>query len=401
MVSAIVHGFSPVRPAGVGGLLALAFALACSSAAAAERLIWIGASAGTPRIDGIYAARFDDAAGTLSPPTRVAAVLNPCWLEVHPTLPVLYAAAAIAEGGRIESYAIDPSTGGLEPRGKLPGVATSLAVDPAGKRLFAGVVLRSAVQCYGIADDGLPQAGVKNSRVDQRVEETDKERRKQPGYHRARQESPFAAAVASSADGRFVIACDLGLDRLFVHAADTAQPTIAAHSKTDVGVGHGPRGFAWHPNGRYGYVANELDNSVTALAFDPDAGTLTVIDTVSSLPTDVDESYRGRHYAQRTFAMDVAMHPAGGHLYVANAGHDSVATFSIDAATGKPTFVATDPTRGKQPVALAIAPGGRHLLVATHRSGGVEVMAIDAKTGRLTGTKASAEIPAPDCIRFR
>ena len=400
-MSAIVHGFSPVRPAGVGGLLALAFALACSSAAAAERLIWIGASAGTPRIDGIYAARFDDAAGTLSPPTRVAAVLNPCWLEVHPTLPVLYAAAAIAEGGRIESYAIDPSTGGLEPRGKLPGVATSLAVDPAGKRLFAGVVLRSAVQCYGIADDGLPQAGVKNSRVDQRVEETDKERRKQPGYHRARQESPFAAAVASSADGRFVIACDLGLDRLFVHAADTAQPTIAAHSKTDVGVGHGPRGFAWHPNGRYGYVANELDNSVTALAFDPDAGTLTVIDTVSSLPTDVDESYRGRHYAQRTFAMDVAMHPAGGHLYVANAGHDSVATFSIDAATGKPTFVATDPTRGKQPVALAIAPGGRHLLVATHRSGGVEVMAIDAKTGRLTGTKASAEIPAPDCIRFR
>jgi 6-phosphogluconolactonase len=392
--------FAPCR-FGIGPIAAVVIAAACSSASATDRLVWIGASAGTPRIDGIYAARFDDAAGTLSPPTRVAAVLNPVALTVHPSLPVLYASAAISEGGRIESYAIDPAAGGLKPLGSLPAVATSLAVDPAGKRLFAGVLFRSAVNCYAIADDGIPQAAVKNSRVDHRVEDPDKERRKQPGYHRSRQEDPFATSVAASADGRFVIACDLGLDKVFVHAADPAQPTIAAHSKTDVGVGHGPRGFAWHPTGRYGYVANELDNSVTALAFDPDAGTLTVIDTVSSLPTDVDESYRGRHYAQRTFAMDVAMHPAGGHLYVANAGHDSVATFSIDAATGKPTFVATDPTRGKQPVALAIAPGGRHLLVATHRSGGVEVMAIDAKTGRLTGTKASAEIPAPDCIRFR
>lgn len=397
--SARVAGFAP-RRFGVG-LVAAVIAACCASASATDRLVWIGASAGTPRIDGIYAARFDDAAGTLSAPTRVAAVLNPTVLEVHPTLPVLYAAAAISEGGRIESYAIDPATGGLKPLGSLPAVATSLAVDRAGKRLFAGVLFRSAVKCYAVADDGVPQAGVKNSWVDHRVEEADKERRKQPGWHRARQEEPFASAVAPTADGRFVIACDLGLDKLFVHAADATQPTIAAHSKTDVGVGHGPRGFAWHPNGRYGYVANELDNSVTALAFDPDAGTLTVIDTVSSLPADVAEPYRGRHYEQRTFAMDVAVHPSGSHLYVANAGHDSVATFAIDGATGKTTFVATEPTRGKQPVAIAIAPGGRHLLVATQRSGGVEVMAIDAKTGSLSATKAGAEIPASACIRFR
>lgn len=397
--SARVAGFAP-RRFGVG-LVAAVIAAGCASAAATDRLVWIGASAGTPRIDGIYAARFDDAAGTLSAPTRVAAVLNPAVLELHPTLPVLYAAAAISEGGRIESYAIDPATGGLKPLGKLPGVATSLAVDPAGKRLFAGVVFRSAVACYGIADDGVLQAGVKNSRVDQRVEEADKERRKQPGYHRARQEEPFAAAVASSADGRFVIACDLGLDRLFVHAADATQPTLAAHSKAEVGVGHGPRRFAWHPTGRFGFAANELDNSVTALAFDPQAGSLTVIETVSTLPADVDESYRRRHYDQRTFAMDVAVHPAGKYLYVANAGHDSVATFAIDATTGKPTFVATHPTKGKHPVAIAVAPGGRHLLVATHRSGGVEVMAIDDTTGNLSATKATADIPAPACIRLR
>lgn len=120
MVPNLVRGLSPVRPAGLFGLIVLAFAVACSSAAAAERLVWFGGSAGTPRIDGIYASRFDDVAGTLSPPTRVVVLLNPCWLEVHPTLPVLYAAAAIAEGGRIESYEIDPATGGLTSRASLP-----------------------------------------------------------------------------------------------------------------------------------------------------------------------------------------------------------------------------------------------------------------------------------------
>jgi 6-phosphogluconolactonase len=403
VVSNLLHGFSPVRPAGVGGLLALAFALACSSAAAAERLIWIGASAGTPRIDGIYAARFDDAAGTISPPTRVAAVLNPWSLEVHPALPVLYAAAAVSEGGRIESYMIDPGTGGLKPLGSLPGVASTLAVDPAGKRLFAASAIGSTVSCHAIADDGVPQPPGKSGRNLCRygVEETDKERRKQPGYFRSRQLKPGMTAIAVAADGRFVVACDLGLDKVFVVATDATEPTITPHKTIEVGVGNGPRRFAWHPSGRFAYVANELDNSVTALAFDAQAGTLTVIDTTASLPADVDESFRRRHEQQRTFAMDVTVEPSGRFLYVANAGHDSVAEFAIDAATGKPTFAASQPTRGTFPVALAVAPGGRHLLVATHRSGGVEVMAIDDKTGRLSATKTAAEIPAPACIRFR
>lgn len=401
MVPNLVRGLSPVRPAGLFGLIVLAFAVACSSAAAAERLVWFGGSAGTPRIDGIYASRFDDVAGTLSPPTRVVVLLNPCWLEVHPTLPVLYAAAAIAEGGRIESYEIDPATGGLTSRASLPGAFTMLAVDPSGKRLFAAAALGSTVFCHPIADDGMTQPPVKNGRFDYRVEETDKARRKQPGWHTGRQEKPWTTAVAASTDGRFVVACDLGLDKLFVVAADATQPTLSPHTTTEVGVGHGPRRFAWHPAGRFGYAANELDNSVTALAFDPEAGTLAVIDTVSTLPADVDESYRGRQFAQRTFTMDVAVHPAGKYLYVVNAGHDSVATFAIDGATGKTTFMAARPTKGKQPVAIAVAPGGRHLVVAAHRSGGVEVLEIDDKTGHLGATKAAVEIPAPACIRFR
>jgi 6-phosphogluconolactonase len=385
---------------GVVACLWVAGPLASSSALAAERLLWIGASAGTPRIDGIYATRFDDAAGTLSPPTRVAELLNPFCLEMHPKLPVLYAAAAVAAGGRIDAFAIDEASAGLEPRGSIGGFG-SLAVDPAGKRLFA--VAQLSVGCFPLADDGLPQPAAKNNgQIRHHLDNAGREaRKKQPGWNYFRQFEPSATGITPATDGRFVIAADLSLDKLFVDAADAAQATVAPHQATELPTGSGPRRFIWHPSGRFGYALNELDCSVTTLAFDTQAGTLTILDTISTLPEDADGWDRKRGLEQRTFAMDIAAHPSGKFLHVSNVGHDSVATFSIDEATGKPTFVAAHKTQGTQPVAIAMAPGGGHLLVATHRSGGVEVMAIDPKTGRLTATDGRAEILAPACLRFR
>lgn len=390
---------------GVVACLFVAGPLVSSSALAAERLLWIGASAGTPRIDGIYATRFDDATGTLSPPTRVAELLNPVCLEMHPKLPVLYTAAAVAAGGRIDSFTIDEAGGGLKPLGNAPGGQTAFGVDPAGKRLFAGLIAgpQSFVSCSPIANDGLLQPEPKNNgRVryypDNAVAEA---RKKQPGRNMPRQQEAMVTDVTPSPDGRFLIACDLGLDKLFVYSTDAEQATIVPHQTTDLPAGSGPRRFAWHPSGRFGYALNELDCSVTTLTFDTQAGTLTIIDTISTLPEDADEWDRKRGLAQRTFAMDIAAHPSGKFLHVSNVGHDSVATFSIDEATGKPTFVAAQKTQGKQPVAISLAPGGGHLLVATHRSGGVEVMAIDPKTGRHTATAGRAEILAPACLRFR
>ena len=48
----------------------------------------------------------------------------------------------------------------------------------------------------------------------------------------------------------------------------------------------GPRHFAFHPDGRFGYVINEMANTVTAFAYDADDGILTEIQTISTLPAD-------------------------------------------------------------------------------------------------------------------
>src|SRR6516162_6946106 len=50
--------------------------------------------------------------------------------------------------------------------------------------------------------------------------------------------------------------------------------------------GHGPRHMAFSPNDKYLYVLNELSGHVTQYAIDSGKGTLTLVDSISSVPAD-------------------------------------------------------------------------------------------------------------------
>ena len=68
-----------------------------------------------------------------------------------------------------------------------------------------------------------------------------------------------------------------------------------------------------------------MANTVTAFAYDADKGTLTEIQTISTLPAD----FKGKSYTA-----EVQVHPSGKFLYGSNRGHDSIAIFKVDPATG-------------------------------------------------------------------
>ncbi|MFZ4638674.1 MAG: lactonase family protein, partial [Pirellulales bacterium] len=138
----------------------------------------------------------------------------------------------------------------------------------------------------------------------------------------------------------------------------------------------------------------ELDLTVTAFAFDPQAGTLAPIQTLSTLPADVTDT-KGFSTAE------IVAHPGGRFLYASNRGHDSIAMYAVDQATGQLTFLGVEPIRGKTPRNFVIDPTGKFLLAAGQNSHTVTVFAIDAETGRLSSTGQSLDVPSPVCIRFR
>jgi|688.fasta_scaffold24296_4 6-phosphogluconolactonase len=380
--------------------LAASLTLPCPSAAdspaASGQLVWFGTYTGGPaKSEGIYVSRFDTATGKLSAPVLAAAAQNPSFLALHPTLPVLYAVSEVAETdgkptGEILSFAIDEQTGRLTQKSRRPSGGTSpchLSVDRTGRVVLAANFGSGSVICLGLEADGSLKPV---------VEGTPGGFIQHEGQGHAPQQKlvPRGHSIYPSSDGRFALACDLGLDKVFVHALDVGKATLAPHGFGATKTGAGPRHFALHPSGRFGYAVNEKDLTVTAFAFDPQAGTLTDFQTLSTLPADVTDT-KGMSTAE------IVAHKNGKFLYASNRGPDSIAMYAIDEPSGKLTFLGVEPIRGKTPRNFVIDPSGRFLLAGGQNSNAVTVFAIDQSSGKLSFTGHSLDVPTPVCIRFR
>jgi 6-phosphogluconolactonase len=373
------------------------------AAGAAERLVWFGTYTGGPaKSEGIYVSRFDDATGSLSPVKLAGAAGNPSYLALHPRLPVLYSVAEVGKvdgkpGGAVAAFAFDPATGMLTLKGTQSSGGSGpchLTVDASGKAVLAANYGGGSTICLGLSADGAiePVVSAANGQSGGFVQHVF-ERAGEFGLNKGRQEAPHAHSVEVTSDGRFAVVNDLGLDRVIVFALDADKAAIAPHGYARVKTAAGPRRFAFHPTGRYGYAVNELDLTVTGFAFDPQTGELREIQTLSTLPADVTErkGYSGA---------EIVAHPSGKFLYASNRGHDTIAMYAIDEATGKLTFLGVEPIQGAVPRNFTVDPTGKYLLAAGQNSNTVSVFAIDQNTGRLSFTGTTIDVPSPVSIVF-
>jgi 6-phosphogluconolactonase len=208
-----------------------------------------------------------------------------------------------------------------------------------------------------------------------------------------RQEGPHAHSVTLDAAGRFVFAADLGMDKIMVYRLSEPDGVLEPNEPPFAALtpGSGPRHFAFHPNGRFAYVINELSNTVAVFEYDADAGKLTHVETVNTLPED----FKG----DNTTA-EVRVHPSGRFVYGSNRGHDSIAVFQVNGETGGLTPAGHTSTGGKTPRNFGIDPSGRYLLAANQDTGNVVAFAIDRETGALTATGQEISVARPVCVTF-
>jgi 6-phosphogluconolactonase len=180
-----------------------------------------------------------------------------------------------------------------------------------------------------------------------------------------------------------------------IYRFDAVKGTLTANEPPFAAVdpGSGPRHVALHPQGRYAYVINELTCTLTAFSRDPQKGSLTPIQTVSTLPA-------GQAVIAGYSTAEVTVHPSGKFLYGSNRGHDTIVVFAIDQKTGQLTLVEHQSTQGSTPRNFGIDPSGAYLLAANQRSDSVVVFRINAETGRLTPTGAKIDVGAPVCVKF-
>jgi 6-phosphogluconolactonase len=80
--------------------------------------------------------------------------------------------------------------------------------------------------------------------------------------------------------------------------------------------------------------------------------------------------------------------------------HDSLVIYSIDAKTGKLTYVAHQSVMGKKPRNFMIDPTGNFVLVANQDSDNITIFKRNAKSGLLTFTNKSIAVPNPVCLKM-
>jgi 6-phosphogluconolactonase len=364
------------------------FALTSLASAADTERVYFGTYGSGPN-DGIFVAELDPATGVVSTPRLAAQADDASFLAFDPAHKHLYAVSEVStlrgkRTGGVVAFAVDKATGRLTRLNEQPSEGAGpchLTVDWTGKNVLVANYDGGTAAVLPILENGSLRTA--SSSVAHHGH----------GPNAERQEKAHAHSINVDPANRFAFVCDLGCDKVFVYRFDPATGSLKASSAGTLPPGSGPRHFAFHPSGRFAYSANELGSSVTTFWYDAENGTLSPVQTLSTLPASFKDT-------NTNTVSEVVVHPSGKYVYAANRGHDSIAIFTVDAATGRLTAAGHESTQGKTPRNFSIDPSGTILLAANQDSDSVVVFRLDPSTGKLKATGQKLAIRKPVCIKW-
>ena len=358
-----------------------------SSIAAAEaQWVYFGTYTGE-KSQGIYVAQFRPEEGKLEPARLAARTKNPTFLAVHERTGVLYAVNEVTDFGRtnsgaVSAFRIDPQTGSL----------TIISQQSSGGSGPCHLAVAQNGSCVLVANYGSGSVAVLPlDSAGRLAAPTGFVQHHGSSTNPQRQEGPHAHFITWSPDDQYVLACDLGLDKVLIYKLSNGLLSPANPPSFGLEPGSGPRHLAFDPTGRFVYVINELSSTLTACRYDAGKGIVTAQETVSTLPKD---------FSGVNTCAEVQVHPSGKTIYASNRGHNSIAVFSRDPVSGLANLVQIASTQGKTPRHFTLDPTGRWLLAENQDSDSVVIFAVDEQTGQLTPTGRSEKVGAPVCAVF-
>lgn len=337
--------------------------------------------------DKIVGFTIDESTGQLIRQAENPAAGGPSVLALSPDRRVLYAGHRTQPA--ISSFRIDQSSGALTLQGSLSAehAPTFLAADRTGRYLLSAYYQGGYAAVHPLGADGAVGA---------------------PPVDR-QETAPGAHAIATDRSNRFAFVPHIARlnDNVLEPPKNDPGPNVIMQFRFDGGTGRltpnspfrlepaeraGPRHYCFHPTRSLVYFSNEQGCSVTLYRLDDAAGTLSAEQTVSTLPAG---------YPERNTCSQIHLTPSGQFLYVANRGHNSIAGFAVDAATGRLSAIGHAATEAV-PSAFGLDPSGHFLFAAGTASGRLAAYRINNETGALTplttyaaGRRPAAVLAAP------
>jgi len=319
--------------------------------------------------DKIAAFAMDSGTGQLTQQAQVPAVGGPSVMAISNDRQMLYVGHRTKPA--ISSFRIDRGTGGLTLLGTLAEehAPTFMAPDRTGKYLLCAYYQGGGVAVYPLGADGAVGAPAL--------------------YWLATATGAHAIGTDRSNQFAFVPHIARLNDNVLEPPKDNPGPNMILQFRFDANTGRltpnspfrvepaeqfGPRHFCFHPTLDLVYFSNEQGCSVTGYALNRATGALSAVQTITTLPGG---------FAGRNTCSQIHLTASGRFLYVGNRGHNSIAGFAVNPATGHLTATGQAPTEAV-PSAFAVDPAGHFVFVAGTASGRLASYRINGETGALT-----------------
>lgn len=337
------------------------------------------------RGEGLSIYAFDTTTGDASHICATPSVDNPTFLSVSPDTGVIYANSEVFSWheGTVSAYRFDAEKGELVYLNKQ-SVQGSITAHNTVTRDGKFVLVANYAMGSGGPDESLVALPVKPDGSLGPVAHSVRHEGKL-GPVADRQERSHPHCVVETPEGGMFLSADLGLDEVIAYHLDS-DGSFKRLSSVATAPGAGPRHIAQHSNGRFVYVSNELNSTVSLIARRGDE--MRLVQTLPTVPANVE-----------SHGADIHLSPDGHFLYCSNRGHDTITAFRVDQENGSLVELGHSFTGGATPRNFTLTPDGNWLLVANQNGDCIAIFAIDKETGNLTDTGKRIEIGTPVCVR--
>ena len=332
--------------------------------------------------DKIVAFDINTETGALTRQAEVPASGGPSGLAISPDRRTLYVGHRTVPA--ISSFRIDERTGALTLLGTVSQqhAPTFMAPDRSGTHLLCAYYQGGGVAVYRLGADGAvgaPSLGWLATATGAHAIATDRSNRIAFVPHIARLNDNVLEPPKNNP----------GPNVIFQFKYDAQPGSLAPNSPLRVEQTEtlGPRHYCFHPSLDLVYFSNEQGCSVSAYRLDNATGTLSAVQTITTLPAG---------FTARNTCSQIHLTPSGRLLYVGNRGHNSIAGFAVDAS-GRLTpagQASTEPV----PSAFCLDPTGHFVFAAGSASGRLASYRINEQTGALTPLTTYAAGQRPQAV---
>ncbi len=362
----------------MSSLLLLGSCRTQESALAKNEIYMLVGSYSAPAEEGVKVYRFNEMSGEATYLSGLKGVPNPSFLAPTADGKLVY---SVGEGGKSTAHTLsfDKATGYLALLNTQETGSSGpchINLSPKERFVVTANYMGGSITVFPLDENRL--LGADKQVIPFKGSSVNPNRQRQPHLH----------CIMFSPDGKILLANDLGTDRVHTFPLHEDEATLLREGELiDIPVkpGSGPRHLAFHPNGRFAYLINELSGQVTTFGYKD--GRLDPLQYIASDTVNAQGS------------ADIHLSPDGRFLYASNRlKADGIAIFSVDKKTGLLTRIGYQPT-GIHPRNFALSPDGSYLLVACRDTHEIQIFHRNPSTGLLNQV-GRIETHSPVCVKF-